>query len=82
MTKELKETIEGMTSKDYKVRFIAEYEQLKIRIDKLYNYIIKIKTENAPHDCPVELLKIQLKGMLTYLNILEIRANIEKINLN
>ena len=36
--KELKETIELMTSKDYKERFIAEYWQTKIRYEKLKNF--------------------------------------------
>ena len=33
--KELKETVELMISTDYKERFKAEYEQAKIRFEKL-----------------------------------------------
>ena len=36
--KELKDTITGMQSADYKERFIAEYEQTKIRYEKLKNF--------------------------------------------
>ena len=33
--KELKETIDGMTSDNYAERFVAEYNQTKIRHEKL-----------------------------------------------
>ena len=32
---ELKDTAKGMSSLDYKERFVAEYQQLKIRYEKL-----------------------------------------------
>ena len=38
---ELKDTIEMMNSKDYKERFIAEYQQTKIRYDKLDAMTVK-----------------------------------------
>lgn len=38
---ELKDTIEMMTSSDYKERFKAEYYQLKLRYDKLALMITK-----------------------------------------
>ena len=38
---ELKDTIEGMISDDYKERFIAEYNQVKIRVAKLESMITK-----------------------------------------
>lgn len=37
----LEDTIEGMKSADYKERFVAEYQQLKIRHDKLERFIRK-----------------------------------------
>ena len=40
---ELKSTIDYMTSKDYKERFVAEYWQTKIRYEKLKNYNTKIE---------------------------------------
>ena len=42
---ELKETVELMLSNDYKERFKAEYYQLKIRIDRLYNMLSKMENE-------------------------------------
>ena len=36
---ELKETVEGMTSPDYKERFKAEYRQTKIRYEKLKHFL-------------------------------------------
>lgn len=36
---ELIDTIEGMTSEDYKERFKAEYQQVEIRLNKLINFI-------------------------------------------
>lgn len=38
---ELIETVELMTSEDYKERFRAEYWQTKIRCDKLHTVLIK-----------------------------------------
>lgn len=38
---ELKDTVEMMTSSDYKERFKAEYYQLKLRYDKLALMITK-----------------------------------------
>ena len=84
---ELKDTIEGMTSADYKERFKAEYHQAKIRYEKLNNFCNKIEvaqmmgTEEPKHDCPLELLREQQKYMGMYLSILEKRAIIEGINL-
>ncbi len=77
---ELKDTIAGMTSEDYKERFIAEYVQLRIRANKLKKFIGKIKyakyadQPEPEHDCPLELLEIQYNSMVAYLAILEIRA--------
>ena len=35
---ELKDTIPQMNSEDYKERFKAEYNQLKIRLEKLHKF--------------------------------------------
>lgn len=86
---ELKDTVEKMTSEDYRERFIAEYQQLKIRYEKLKAYCNKIeaaiRTGNAemepPHDCPLSLLKKQQHAMGQYLHTLEVRAEIEHIEL-
>ena len=86
--KELKDTIELMTSADYKERFKAEYYQTKIRYEKLKTFCNKIEVarmigwrEEPKHDCPVELLRDQQYHMGLYLSILEKRAIIEDIDL-
>ena len=82
---ELKETIEKMTSVDYKERFIAEYQQTKIRYEKLKHFCDVIeasklaKIEEPKHDCPLALLREQQSVMGQYLHILELRAVIENI---
>lgn len=82
---ELKETVEKMTSADYKERFIAEYQQTKIRYEKLKHFCDVIeasqlaKIEEPKHDCPLALLREQQSVMGQYLHILELRAVIENI---
>ena len=83
----LNETIDLMTSADYKDRFIAEYHQVKIRYDKLKDFCHKIEvstmlaTEEPKHDCPLLLLLEQLDVMRQYIDILEKRAIIEHVKL-
>ena len=83
----LGETVSGMLSDDYKKRFIAEYQQTKIRYQKLKNYCDRIEvaelTGGTPpaHDCPVTLLREQQEWMGLYLGCLEKRAIIENITL-
>ena len=80
---ELKETVEMMQSADYKERFRAEYHQTKIRYEKLHRMIVKYeaRTLDFEPDCPIELLKEQAKHMGRYLYTLEVRAEIEDIEL-
>lgn len=89
---ELKDTVKLMDSADYKERFKAEYLQTKIRYEKLKKYNTKIeaaettqfdknKVEMPKHDCPLRLLRDQQRLMGEYLHILEVRAEIEGINL-
>lgn len=80
---ELKDTIEMMNSADYEERFKAEYHQTKIRYEKLHKMIVKYEagTLNFTPKCSLELLKEQKKHMGMYLNCLEIRAEIEGIEL-
>lgn len=68
----------------YKERFLKEYNELKERYNKLHKMIVKAeaKTLDFELDCPLDLLKQQAKAMGEYLHILEIRAEIEHINLN
>lgn len=85
--KDLKDTITGMQSADYKERFIAEYEQTKIRYEKLKTFCNKIEVaemtgaEAPKHDCSLSLLREQQKYMGMYLSVLEKRALIEGINI-
>lgn len=80
---ELNETIELMNSKDYKDRFKAEYWQLKKRYEKLHNMIIKYEAGTLPFtpNCSLELLKEQKSYMGRYLYCLEVRAEIEGVEL-
>ncbi len=80
---ELKETIEMMNSADYKERFKAEYAQLKIRYEKLHKMVVKYEagTLNFTPSCSLELLKQQKSHMGQYLYCLEVRAQIEGIEL-
>lgn len=80
---ELKDTIDLMQSDDFKERFLAEYQQVKIRYDKLDDMIVKYEAgtlQFAPN-CSLELLKEQKKHMGCYIRCLKIRAEIEGIDL-
>ena len=80
---DLNDTIELMSSSDYKDRFKAEYYQTKIRHDKLSKMIVKYEagTLNFTPDCPLGVLKDQRDAMNDYLYELELRAEIESIDL-
>lgn len=80
---ELKDTVEMMNSADYKERFKAEYYQTKIRYEKLHKMTIKYEagTLNFTPSCSLELLNEQKKHMGLYLHALEVRAEIEGIEL-
>lgn len=72
-----------MTSENYKDRFKAEYIQLKNRYEGL-----KRMTDNWDNGtlsfiptCPRATYNFQLRAMKDYLDILEVRAKIEGINL-
>lgn len=87
MMMELKDTVNAMLSADYKERFKAEYWQTKIRYEKLKAFCNKIEAagiakSTAPnHDCPLWMLRDQQKEMGNYLSTLEIRAEIEGVEL-
>lgn len=86
-------TVEGMLSPDYKERFKAEYQQTKIRYEKLKAFCNRIeaamrtcpgdtkRVQMPEHDCPLDLLRDQQRAMGEYLHCLEIRAVIEGIEL-
>ena len=82
---ELAQTAEGMCSADYKERFIAEYVQLKNRLNGLKKMLRDwdnpgILMTFVP-SCPRELYDYQVKAMEDYLNILKIRAKIEGVKI-
>lgn len=80
---ELMDTLELMSSSDYKDRFKAEYLQTKIRYDKLHRMIVQYEagTLGFEPNCSLELLKTQASAMGNYLYALEIRAEVEKIEI-
>ena len=84
MITELKDTIEMMQSADYKERFKAEYHQLRIRLEKLYEMLVRYDagTLGFNPDCSIALLKDQLNIMRDYLYALQVRAEIEGIKLD
>lgn len=79
----LSDTIDLMCSKDYKDRFKAEYYQTKIRYDKLHKMLVRYDANTLEFElsCPIEILRSQCSHMGTYLYDLEVRAEIEKIEL-
>lgn len=80
---ELKDTIEGMLSDDYKERFKAEYKQTKIRYYKLIEILIKADENTLEFKLTnKDLLIEQYKAMHKYIAILEQRAIAEGINLD
>lgn len=80
----MKETATLMLDEDYKKRFVAEYWQTKNRYDALHRMTIRYEagTLNFTPTCSLELLKEQKSHMGNYLRVLEVRAEIEKIDLS
>ena len=80
---ELKDTVELMTSDDYKERFIAEYCQVKILYGKL-KYMLE-RWDNGILDftptCPRSTYDLQTAAMKDYIAILEARAVMEGVTL-
>lgn len=77
------ETGNMMLSSDYKERMKAEYWQVKHRYDSLHRMVVKYEagTLDFTPSCSLELLKDQKAAMGKYLYVLEVRAQIEKVNL-
>lgn len=80
---QLEDTVELMLSADYKERFKAEYWQTKNRYEKLHNMIVKYEAGTLAFEpsCSLQLLKSQASNMGQYLYVLEVRAEIEHIEL-
>ncbi len=79
----LRDTIKGMTSPDYKKRFIAEYQQLAIRYNSLKSMLKKWDNGELSFypTCPRSTYNMQITAMTDYLAILEARAVMEDIDL-
>ena len=78
----LSETTELMVSADYKKRFQAEYMQLLIRYNGLKRMLDNWDKLDFTPTCPKGIYKYQTKAMRDYLDVLEVRADIENVNLN
>lgn len=80
---EMMDTVQLMESTDYKDRFKAEYWQVRIRLEKLRKMIAKYQagTIGFTPECSLGLLKEQVEHMQNYMDVLEVRAKIEKIEL-
>ena len=68
---------------DWKERFVQEYKELKERYNKLHKMLIKYEagTLDFTPNCPLGLFEEQKRYMGEYLRILEIRSEIEDIDL-
>lgn len=80
---DLIDTVELMSSADYKDRFKAEYLQTKIRYMRLSQMLVKYDAGTLDFEptCSIDLLKNQANAMSEYLHTLEVRAEVEKIKL-
>lgn len=69
---------------DYQVRFIDEYRVLSERCSKLHSMLVKYDagTLDFSPKCSSELLSSQLEYMEGYKYILEVRAELEGIDLS
>ena len=83
MINNLNESVELMTSSDYKDRFKAEYYQLEYRLIRLNEMVEKWDNGMLPFKPTVdrECYDRQIKAMQDYLNVLQERAEIEKVDL-
>lgn len=81
---ELKDTVDLMNSEHWENRFLAEYRQTKIRYDRLHRMIVKYHagTLDFKPKCDLSLLEEQAAAMGHYLKTLEIRAEIEGIDVS
>lgn len=79
----LKDTVDMMLSDDYKQRFIGEFLQLALRLEKLLVILEKHKAGLLDFELQssTKNLYAQAKAMSIYVQILMDRANEEKIEL-
>lgn len=60
--------------KDFEIRMLYEYAELKYRVDKLNDFIVTDKFLTL-NDRDAELLNMQYNAMYSYLNILDKRLD-------
>lgn len=72
-----------ITNSDYKIRFVGEFVELKIRYGSLHKMIIKHEAGTLGFEptCDISILEDQAYYMGNYLKTLEIRAEVENIKL-
>ena len=80
---QLKDTIEMMTSEDFKERFKAEYYQLSLRLYSLTSMLIKWENNMLDFEpkCSKETIENQVIFMQGYMDLLRLRAKLEEIEL-
>lgn len=68
----------------YKERLVKEYGELRERYERLHLMLVKYDANTLEFEpsCPMELLREQADVMSRYMYILEIRAQIEKVDLD
>lgn len=83
MVNSLNETIELMTSSDYKDRFKAEYYQLEYRYNKLKKMLEDWDADKLSFTptCDRDIYTSQIVSMGVYLTVLRQRAEIEDVEL-
>ena len=83
MVNSLNETVELMTSSDYKDRFKAEYYQLEYRYNKLKKMLEDWDADKLSFTptCDRDIYTAQITSMANYLDVLRQRAEIEKVEL-
>ena len=79
----LAETVNFMVSKDYKERFIAEYQQLVIRYNALKSMLKQWDKNELSFTpiCPRITYDEQIEAMADYIDVLEARAVMEGVEL-
>ncbi len=80
----LSDTVGDMLSLDYDDRLRGEYAQLKIRLEKIHDFVVMYESKTLVEypDTPLSYFKKQEKAMRDYMFCLEIRAAIEGVSLD
>ncbi len=71
-------------SSDHNDRFFGEYLETLIRYERLHKMLVKYEADTLDFtlSCPIDLLREQKKHMGEYLHALEVRAQIEGVELD